>query len=573
MKKLHIASITIVIVLFFASCQKDAELASREYPFLQTNEVKEIKTTGATFSAVLLTASPKAILDFGFICGDGNNEFKYSIADEKEINDFEMTMTTDLEEGVEYTCRAYVETEDNVVLGNVVSFVALGSSKPALGSFYPQSGFDGTEVTLNGRNFSKILSNNRVFMEEFEAQVTAVSDNSITFRIPESQYLGEVSIYVQVGKLKVKAARYFTVLGPEIDNISANSGYPGEVVRVEGRNFLANGPTVGITIDNVNATVIRYSDNEILFRVPYDKTRLKYGFGGYVLVINNRKKKFSINGYFNVQRSWFDVAWPLLSWHYGSSAFVYNGKGYVLDYYWNSFHCYTPETNRWEQLSGVVVPNQGVHLRAFAVVGNSVYVAGGNFGSTEAVRYVWKFDFLSNTWTRRNDIPFDFLEHTMFELNGKTYLISHKQECWLCDFENDTYSRLSDFPVGFRGEWIGSFVIKGTAYVAKYGRTWRYDEQNDQWLEIGANPLYWGSYNGIPPYFTANDAGYVLIDGNKLFRFDPELDSWSIVSGYPGYVGDSSSKIAFVINQIAYVPCFASSWGSRTAAMYAFRSK
>ena len=55
---------------------------------------------------------------------------------------------------------------------------------PEIHSFSPQNGSRGTLVTVQGNNFNLVKELNQVFIGDLEAEITAASETSITFKVP-----------------------------------------------------------------------------------------------------------------------------------------------------------------------------------------------------------------------------------------------------------------------------------------------------------------------------------------------------------------------------------------------------
>ena len=153
-----------------------------------------------------------------------------------------------------------------------------GSTEPAIASLTPESGPEGTVVTIGGSNFGPsigaVQGTSGVSFNGVWATPSSWSDREIQVLVPPGAATGPV--VVTVGG-QPSARVEFTVTGtggsgPAIGTVSPALGPEGTVVTVRGANF---GPTAdmgGVSFNGVWASASSWSDTEIRVPVPADAT-------------------------------------------------------------------------------------------------------------------------------------------------------------------------------------------------------------------------------------------------------------------------------------------------------------
>jgi hypothetical protein len=257
-------SLLLVLLSSLIGCREDATIQTKDYPYVITKSVMNIDSSGATLEADILDLGKEKITDFGF---NLNETFQYSLWNKGSLDDFKLRISTDLQNGITYRCRAYVQTNKNLVLGNEVIFVGLGSKSPIIEDFNPKEGFDGTKVTLTGKYFSQ-SANIKVFINKLQAEILYSSIDSIIFIMPSTDFVGDASISVKIGSQKRIFNLNFRILGPEISSVSPLSGHPGDSVTINGKNFVIPGESISVFFGPYEAPIVSTSDIQLKVKVP-----------------------------------------------------------------------------------------------------------------------------------------------------------------------------------------------------------------------------------------------------------------------------------------------------------------
>lgn len=123
----------ILLAVFFSTC-RDAEIQPRDYAIALTKNVTDIDQNGVTFHAEMINMGNEKIIEYGFYVSNINayafNKFEkiYSTKAELMSTTYEKRVTTDLDSGTVYICRAYVLTYQRTILGNKIMFRSKGTS-------------------------------------------------------------------------------------------------------------------------------------------------------------------------------------------------------------------------------------------------------------------------------------------------------------------------------------------------------------------------------------------------------------------------------------------------------------
>jgi hypothetical protein len=154
---------------------------------------------------------------------------------------------------------------------------------PTITDFSPGAAQVGTEITINGANFSATPSENNVqFIDMANATVLSATTNQLVVTVPENAYSGKISVTVN-GKTAISATD-FTVSVPDIDSFYPPIGVPGIPVVITGTNFSTVTQYNIVKFNDVQATVTAASATQLNVTVPEGATtgRISVGAGGGV---------------------------------------------------------------------------------------------------------------------------------------------------------------------------------------------------------------------------------------------------------------------------------------------------
>lgn len=565
-------TIYIYLLLLFSiiGCRKDATIQPKQYPYFITQDVAEINTSGVTFEAVISDYGQEKITDFGFIWSDGKTNYQYSLQNSGTLENFKTRISTDLENGLSYTCRAYVQTIKKLVLGNKVNFVSHGSELPLIQDFNPKEGFDGTLIKIKAKYLSQYSVNNKVFINNLPAQVISTNGDSIVVQVPSSVFVGDATISLKVGSQESTSNTKFKILGPEIESVSSLSGHSGDYITIKGKNLIQNGNNINVYFGSFLAEKISYSATQIELIVPISTNSLLWDQSLSIKLANGLKTT-SFKSTFSLLKSWENRCPTPFNWSYKYKAITYNEKGYILELNIKKLYEYSPTTDQWTSISSSLFPADRNEGSLYIVSGDKMYKVGGFDYMYNHIKDLWAFDFINNTWNKKSNTPFDFSYATFFNLDNQFYIVTDKGQFWKCNFESEQYTRLNDFPIANNNNFLSTFTADGKAFVVCYGHTFQYNETTDSWIEKSTNPFSKEQYFEHAIGFSLNGTGYVLHSGMKLYKYDIKNDRWALTSYYPGSRSDNSYKVTFIIGRKAYVAATSGNYSGNSPLMYSYQ--
>jgi hypothetical protein len=138
--------------------------------------------------------------------------------------------------------------------------------EPEITSFSPESGVEGTTVTITGKNFSTTASENDVKFNGTAATASASTATSITVTVPAGATTGKIT--VTVNGSTATSAQDFTLPDPAVTSFDPAYGLPGAAVTITGSNFSSTTASNLVKFGDVVATVTAASSTQLTVTVP-----------------------------------------------------------------------------------------------------------------------------------------------------------------------------------------------------------------------------------------------------------------------------------------------------------------
>ncbi len=186
------------------------------------------------------------------------------------------------------------------------------------------------------------------------------------------------------------------------------------------------------------------------------------------------------------------------------------------------------------------------------IIGDKLYVIGGNFGYVELIRSpVWAFDLRNKTWTAKNDVSLDgskIEEIYPFSLqsDGIGYIFLRNNgvnELWRYNDQDDTWQKITNYP-GSGTSALNGFIIGKILYVGGgYGNVGAdgYSNANDFWsFDLGTqewtrrNDVRYDRYFICDATCTNETRAYIYVSPARLLEYDSATDIWSEKARFPG---------------------------------------
>jgi hypothetical protein len=530
---------------------RDAEIQPKDYPTVTTTEATNIDVNGVTLNAIVNSSGTQAITDYGFIVTSNDVQNEYSLGNSLKKSSFETRITSDLDSGVVYRYKAFMRTKNNLVLGNELEFLSKGSGEIIITGMNPTEGFKSTTVKISGQNFSKNKNNTKVFVNNQSATIVSTTENDVEFIIPNSLKPGEYEVKLVIGLRTNILTQKFKIVETKILSVQPLSGTPGMEISITGENLL-RGSKITADFGGIAASISFLSETLVKVIVPvYMDLLLSDSYLDLTLIVDGMKivypKKFIVKKTWDIKQPPIKESYPI-NYEMG---FSYMNYGYLHDRNKGDMYRYDPTINNWEKVPNSRFTGSIYENSLYIPVNNLVYRVGG-LNYLGNLNSLWCYNVDNNIWSQKPNLPFNFSDASFFVLNNKIFILTLEKQLWKCDFENNIYVRLKDFPDSPADFFLSTFIANNQVYAVQYGKTWLYDSLNDNWTFIASNPFSKETYSVNALCYSNKDTGYVFNRGQFLWKFNASTNLWNLVSIYPGIRGDDSKKSIFIINNKAY---------------------
>ncbi len=548
MKKINIIIILFIVVL--STCKKENKF---DYALIQTGEVTNIDSTGATFHAKILDPGNENITEYGFVWdADSNpviqNSEKYILEGQPAAGLISQRISTTLHWKQIYFVRAFIRNNDYITYGKNVVFKSSGSIAPQILNFYPKTGNTKDTLVIIGKNFSYIKSDNKVSIGDYHAIIKkpfpttilkAVQD-TIIVTVPELLNSKTSVIMVSVIGNKTYSTDSFNLIVPVIDDFEPKTGGFSTHVTITGKNFLSNRNTLHVYFNDVEAEITDVTDNSISAVVP-DNLNIRDCFV-YVEMNNIRvssKDKFSLAPVvltdFSPKTAVTGETITLTGDNFSpipanNSINIGGLKAEVSNASKNELKVIIPTQDKG------IYPDRNVHIK--------VKVFDDSISYNETL-------LINDKWFRLKDFPGDKLwGNISCVFQNKVYIFcNNSDEMWVYDIQSKEYTKLSKFPghirYGGTGFRIGSKLYFGAGVdLNTYENLtdfWEYDLLQDKWIQKsnlpgdGINGAF-GFSNQTLGYIGAgiHSEMFSCCDGrDDVWSYSPVNDKWTEVVKFP----------------------------------------
>jgi len=546
MNKKVIILVLMLIVLF--SCNKDNEF---DYSLIQTGDVTNIDSTGATFHARISDLSNSNILNYGFVWSiesnpEIQNSEKYLISGEPSVGTISEKISTTLKDNVTYYVRAFMQNDNYITYGKEVTFTSLGSSAPTISDFFPNTGNINDTLYIVGRNFSYITDNNKVYIDNFQSNVIYSVQDTLIVIIPNKLNIQSSTISVSIFGNETKSTEKFNLIPPILNDFENKAGTFGSQITISGNNFLSNPSSLKVNFDAYKAKINKISNTSLTVIVPDSLNVRRCN----IEVLMNNLRATSIDS--------FKLESLVLNDFSPTS--ILTGEKIILT--GNNFSP-IPENNII-QIGGIPAKVVNASLNELEVVvplqDKGIYPERNVSIAVDVIGDKKNFDetlLINDKWFRLSDAPISAngsgysSEYTLancFVSNNKAFIgLNNKSEFWGYDPIQDKWEKLSDFPGTPR--WYGTgFVIDDNIYFGTGSGNgedlkdwWKYDISLNSWTQksnfsgekrTGAVAFQVGNSGYLGTGFLWNvsyyDHGYT-----DFWKYSSTNDSWSLVTNYP----------------------------------------
>jgi hypothetical protein len=139
----------------------------------------------------------------------------------------------------------------------------------------PSSGYPGTSITINGKDFGGLIGSVKVFFGGIRADlITSCTDNQIVVQVPAGAVSGKVTLQIWTHTID-SIGSYSVIPAPVISSVVSNSiagsniALPGDIITLRGSGFGTDVSKLSIKISGVGATILTpVKDTEVKIIAP-----------------------------------------------------------------------------------------------------------------------------------------------------------------------------------------------------------------------------------------------------------------------------------------------------------------
>jgi hypothetical protein len=523
MYKFKLYFLLFISLILLTNCNKEEPYES---PLIQTGEVTNIDTEGATFHGKILGLGNKPVLDYGFVWDNEpgptiNGSYIKSFGSANNPGVFDATITSAFIEGNSYYVKAFIRDEETNIYGREVIFMSQGSKLPFITSYSPDSATWGDTIRITGGNFSTKMIENHIEFNRAKARVVFASETEIKAIVPNDLFDSSSMISLSFQEKTTFANKNFKLILHVITSFTPENGTRGDEITISGQYFSPVIQNNSVLIGNTLAKLIYATPTSLTAKIPESVFH-----GKQLICVDIAGRKVTSTDDFMIYEPFYQIS----SFGSKSKAFCFsiNGKAYV--------------------------------------------------GGGDASRTLFEYNPITNTWTQKVNIPkSDIIGYAIASTSSYGYVILHKvlyqYNPVLDEWKQKTFPGI--------GEWRQiAFSINEKIYVGLGTGTsgyttefWEYDEISEIWTKKAEFP-FGNKIDAIG--FSINDKGYVLL-GNPsneyIYEYDSNTDQWKEKLNIGGIVQDLSdnriSSAAFVIEGKGYFTCGASQYnGGRVKKIF-----
>ncbi|WP_223808836.1 DUF7619 domain-containing protein [Rufibacter hautae] len=145
---------------------------------------------------------------------------------------------------------------------------------PTITTLSPTAGRAGTVVTISGKDFSEVITDNKVTFNGVATQVESATATELKVRVPSNAYSGKVKLITPDGS--TNSSGDFTIFQPPtLTSVSPVEGIIGSEVTLQG-DYLSPDLIEAVQLGSVNCEIIRFGQNSITVKVPAGSTSNRF---------------------------------------------------------------------------------------------------------------------------------------------------------------------------------------------------------------------------------------------------------------------------------------------------------
>jgi len=467
MRHFSLIVITVLPLLFF-SCQKDAEVSPKVYPYILTN-TPDVVSDGVILYSKIISLGKEKKVKCGFVWSEEENpdlsDNKVFIDGKVDVGLHLFEMNSGLEVGMNYYVRAFLLTDNIQVFGNQVNFKCLGCRPPEILNFEPKFGPSGTNVTIEGKNFGYNRSNINVMFGDTKATVDSISNTKIHLKIPTFNIPKKVLLKVETVGVKALSKDSIDIWFPwskkmniNFKNVNYSSfsfGSVGYIIEPNTNSILEYDPKINKLVSKTILPVNSGSDpastsNATSAYLLLDNSIYKFNptnynfslFATYPLTRHQKDFIFILDDeiyvgsatsktllkYVQKTNTWenkkFDSNFQYIPSIDYMKCYTYKNTVYFFTFINADYPSlatfrifkYLPETDTWQLLTTYPFTNYGFGVEFF--INDKIYVGLGTNNSNNSF---FEYDLSTNKWIKFKSAPKRFYNNVSLSIENKGY--------------------------------------------------------------------------------------------------------------------------------------------------------
>ncbi len=594
MKAVSRSILFISLWALWVKCDDD-EATRRNYPRLKTLPVSEVNLDGARFNAEIIFRGDFEVINYGFVWGETESPTlersdRLIYAENIQSEKFSEKIETTLKGETAYFVRAFIETNDFIVYGENVSFIALGSGGPEISSFAPIAGTIGDTISIFGSNFSFVSDQNVVEFDDLAAEVTHTTDSLLKVIVPLGLTESESQISVSIFGNRATSSTSFNLTTPTISQFSPSTGTDFTEVVISGEDFCHIPSLNQVQIGGKDADVNFASKTQLIVIVPAGiltkENNLRIEVAGQAaiadatftmlapVITDFQPKAASIRESVTIEGENFSTVLE------GNKVYFDTAQATILEVTATSLEVEVPYGVPVNSTISIITAEQEVStsepfqiqtpelLMATpekATVNKEITLTGNNFSPLNEDNAV-SFNGISANVLSSSKTTLQVSVPSGIEQRSIEVTVNTGGHMTLpVDFEyiGGDWSSTGFFPGEYRTGAI-NFVIGddlyfglGIHFTTVLNDFWKYNFTTRTWTMLNDFP---GDPRRLAIAFTIEDKGYVGLGSgnatnaenlNDFWEYDAQSDTWNQLPDYPGQARYAST--AFSVNGVGFV--------------------
>jgi len=232
--------LAIVFLIFIFSCQEDE--ASIPTPRIETSTAILFEDGGVELKGEITNLNTEVI--YGIIIStyqggtlSGDTFYNLSMTDFGMVNgEFSFEFRNNLIQGQTYFYNAILFFDDEILLGEEMSFVSNGSASPRIDLVEPLIGHVGDTITIKGKYFSDDFS---VYFDQREAELIEPSDSIVKAIVPFEYNRDTPYDSFRLTKATQESILFedFSMYTPEVYTVEPYYAHENDTITITGNHF------------------------------------------------------------------------------------------------------------------------------------------------------------------------------------------------------------------------------------------------------------------------------------------------------------------------------------------------